>query len=751
MTREAASESGTKSEATGSRTGGAFTLTVEGGVAWLVMDVPGQSVNTLTAEMSSELESLLARLGADGAVKALVILSGKKDGFIAGADIDMLAGVTSVVEATAIARRAQEAFNRLDELEKPVVAAINGACLGGGFELALACDYRLATDNPKTSLGLPEIQLGLIPAAGGTQRLPKLVGAQQALDLILPGKALKAKKALKAGLVDEVVPTPILREVAGRRALELAAGTLRPARSRGQGLRSVSKGKGVGDILRGLAHKETWAELALEDNPVGRKILFEQAKRMLFKKTRGKYPAPEKALEAIRAGLEGGMGKGLEVEARLFGELVVSETSKRLVEIFKATTALKKENGVANPDVKPREVRKLAIVGGGLMGGGIAFVAANQQEVSVRIKDKDDAGVARALTHVRGLFDERVRKKSLTWREAAAREALVTAATDYSGFKTADLVVEAVFEDLELKRKVLSEVEALTRGDCIFASNTSSISIAKIAEASARPEMVIGMHYFSPVNKMPLLEVVVQPRTADWVTATCVEVGKRQGKSVIVVNDGVGFYTTRTLAPFMNEAVHLLTEGADVAELDKALVEFGFPVGPAKLLDEVGIDVGAKVARIMNEAFGDRFSIPDGTAKLIADGRLGRKAKRGLYLYGEGNHKEVDTSVYELFGGRERKHLPRQEMAERCVLQFVNEAIRCLGDGVLRSPRDGDIGAIFGLGFPPFLGGPFRYADQWGPLQLLERLDHFQLRYGRRFEPAPLLSSMVKAGKRFYS
>jgi 3-hydroxyacyl-CoA dehydrogenase/enoyl-CoA hydratase/3-hydroxybutyryl-CoA epimerase len=724
-----------------------FTYQNVDDVAVITFDLQGEPVNVLSAEVVPEFEKLLTKAAGDSSARAIVITSGKKDNFIAGAKLDWLQTMKTQGEATAASKQGQAGFFRLENFEKPVVAAIHGAALGGGLEWALACDYRIVSDSPKTQLGLPETQLGLIPGAGGTQRLPKLIGAQAALDLILTGKSVKAKKALKLGLVDEVVPTPILREVALKRASELAKGTLKVQRRDQVG--PTSRPKTLADIFKGLTNREAWAELALEDNPLGRKILFDQAKKQLLKKTRGKYPAPEKALEVVRAGLEDGKA-GYDAEAQAFGELVVDEVSKRLVEIFFATTAMKKENGVKDPKVKAREVKKLGVLGGGLMGGGIAYVTSSSQGVPVRIKDKDDAGAGRALKHVHGLFDERVKRRSITPKERDARMALVTATTDYSGFRSCDLVIEAVFEDLALKHRVLKDVEALGRSDQIFASNTSSIPITRIAEASAHPETVIGMHYFSPVNKMPLLEIITTKKTADWVTATCVEVGKRQGKTVIVVNDGVGFYTSRILAPYMNEAAHLLAEGGDIADIDKALVDFGFPVGPITLLDEVGIDVADKVGHIMQDAFGDRMQAPAHTTALVKDGRLGRKAKKGFYTY-DGKQKEVDSTVYaSLPHGNERRRLDRQEIAERCVLQMVNEAVLCLGEGILRSARDGDIGAIFGLGFPPFLGGPFRYLDAQGPGRMLERLEHYQERFGKRFTPAPLLLENVKAGRRFH-
>ena len=726
---------------------------VTDGVAVITVDQPGAPVNTLSPEVGTAFTQLLEQAERDAAVKAVVFISGKKDNFVAGANIDFLQTIKSQEEVVAISRAAHAQFDRLEAFPKPVVAAIHGACLGGGLEWALACHYRIATDSPKTSLGLPETQLGLIPGAGGTQRLPALIGAQAALDLILTGKNVKASKAKKLGVVDEVVPVPMLKALAVRRAAELAAGTLKVERAH-QGFKAVAesgKTKGLAGFFQGLISKDLWAEAALEDNPLGRKVLFDQAKKALLKKTRGKYPAQEKALQVIRVGLESGHKAGQEAEAKAFGELVFTDVSRRLVEIFFATTALKKENGTSNPSVKPREVKKVGVLGGGLMGGGIAYVAGVLQGVPVRVKDRDDAGAGRALKQVQTVLDERVKRRSLTPREASAKLSNISATTDYSGFKSVDLIIEAVFEDLKLKHQVIAEVEAVTGPDTIFASNTSSLPIGDLAKGSKRPAQVIGMHYFSPVHKMPLLEIITHPGTAEWVTATCVDVGRKQGKTVIVVNDGPGFYTSRVLAPYMNEAAYLLAEGADIVQLDKALVDFGFTVGPITLLDEVGIDVAQKVGPIMEAAFGKRMSAPKALEGVVSDGRLGRKTQKGFYLYENGKKQDVDPTVYLLLPhGKDRKAMDPTEMAERCALQMVNEAIRCLGEGILRSPRDGDVGAIFGLGFPPFLGGPLRYADSLGPANLLRKLEHYQDKYGERFSPAPLLVEKVKAGKGFY-
>jgi 3-hydroxyacyl-CoA dehydrogenase / enoyl-CoA hydratase / 3-hydroxybutyryl-CoA epimerase len=718
-----------------------FRLETPGqGVGVLWMDVPGEPVNTLRGDFESELEELLRRAADDPAITSLVLASGKPDGFIAGADVQMLSRVKTREEGEALSRGGQEAMGRLEQLgkRKPVVAAIHGAALGGGLEVALACTYRIATDDRKTQLGQPEVQLGLIPGAGGTQRLPRLIGIAEALDLILTGKSVRASKARRLGLVDEVVPRPILLEVAKRRAAELASGALRPDRSRVH--------------LRQIADREVLQAVALEENPIGRRILFQQARKALLRKTRGHYPAPTSALEAVRIGMEDGIEAGLRAEAERFGELVLSEVSKNLVQIFFATTALKKDSGVDDPSVAPAKVGKVGMIGAGLMGAGIAAVTADAG-ISLRLRDKDDAALGRGLRQIAGIFDERVKRRRLTPAEREEKMALITATTDWSGFKTCDVVVEAVFEDLKLKRDTLSTAEREAAG-ALFASNTSSIPIGRIAEPATRPGDVVGMHFFSPVDKMPLLEVVRAPRTSPQAVATAVALGKRIGKTVIVVNDGVGFYTSRILAPYMNEASYLLVEGAAVEDIDGALVDFGFPVGPMQLLDEVGIDVGGKVAHIMSEAFGERMKPPEGFERVAEAGRLGRKTKKGFYLYGEGKekgHKEVDRSVYDLLpGGQKRSSPPREEIAERCVLQMVNEAAHCLGEKILRSARDGDVGAVFGLGFPPFRGGPFRYADSLGATRVVERLAKYQERFGPRFTPAPLLSDLARTGGKFF-
>jgi 3-hydroxyacyl-CoA dehydrogenase / enoyl-CoA hydratase / 3-hydroxybutyryl-CoA epimerase len=690
------------------------------GILILTLDVPGERVNMLGKAMIQEFEGLLTEIESRADVRGVVLRSGKPDNFIAGADIKDFTAIRSSLEGETLSRQGQALLDRLAAVKVPVVAAIHGSCRGGGLETALACRYRVASDDPKTSLGLPEVNLGIIPAAGGSQRLPRLVGLRTALDLILTGRALKASRALRAGIVDEVVSPPVLVEVARRAAVRLADGSLVPRRP------------GI-----------TLTERLL------RPLIFSKARASVREKTHGHYPAPPAAIEVVEKGTATTLEEGLKLEAKRFGELSVSDVSRALVSVFFATQDIKKDAGYPE-GTQAREVRKLAVVGAGLMGAGIAAGGA-EAGVPVRLKDATVDALGRGLRYVRDVFDERLKRRSLDRYEFAARMNRLTTTLDYSGFRRADLVIEAVFEDLALKRKVLAEVEAATGEDCVFASNTSSLPIGDIARDAQRPARVLGMHFFSPVQKMPLLEVIVTPQTDAWATATAVQFGRAMGKHVIVVRDGAGFYTSRALAPYMNEAARLVEEGVPIEDIDRAMVDFGFPVGPITLLDEVGIDVGAKVAKILHHAFGDRMIPPESMTRVVEQGRQGRKNKRGFYLYDAGGKKQgVDATVYALLPGVTRKPIEAREIQERLTFSFLNEAVLCLQEGILRSPRDGDVGAIFGLGFPPFLGGPFRYLDHLGARFAAEVLERLRARHGDRFQPAPLLLERAREGKTFY-
>jgi 3-hydroxyacyl-CoA dehydrogenase / enoyl-CoA hydratase / 3-hydroxybutyryl-CoA epimerase len=705
----------------------ALTTALERGIAVVTFDLPGEPVNKLSDAVKVEFEALLIRIRDDEAIRAAVLISGKADSFIAGADIEEFTALTTESAAERLSFEGQEMVNRVETSSKPVIAAIHGACLGGGLELALACHYRLATDHPKTQLGLPEVQLGLIPGAGGCQRLPRLIGARAALDLILTGKSERGAKALRLGLVDELVPPSILRATAVAAAERLVRDGL-PRRTPKTGLQGV----------------------LLDRTATGRRLVYRAAEKQVLAKSGGHYPAPLRALEAVRVGLEEGITAGLAAEHRAFGELAVGDVSRKLVQVFFATNALKKDDGIPSGTAVPRQIRRLAVVGAGFMGAGIAGTAVANVEVDTRLKDADLPRVGKGLRSATGILGERLKRRRLTRPQFERLSALVSGGADYRGFGRADLVIEAVFEDLDLKRQVLAEVEAVVRPEAIFASNTSTIPIRDIAAHAVRPERVLGMHFFSPVEKMPLLEVIPTDDTAPEAIVTAVRFGRRMGKTVIVVADHPGFWVNRILSPYLNEAAVLLSEGVPIEVIDQAMTRWGFPVGPVALLDEVGLDVAQKAGGVMHAAFGERLRPPETLARLLADGRLGRKNGRGFYRYHDGHKAGVDDTVYALLGRRPVEDADVGVVERRLVHAMLNEAAMALDEGAVRSPRDGDVGALFGIGFPAFRGGPLRTIDDFTATRVVEVLRDLEDVHGPRFAPAVSLVEAATHGTRYY-
>jgi 3-hydroxyacyl-CoA dehydrogenase / enoyl-CoA hydratase / 3-hydroxybutyryl-CoA epimerase len=705
----------------------AVTWEIADGIAVVTFDCPGAPVNTLSRAVQAELNAAFESLARDQSVRAVAFFSGKPENFIAGADIEEFVKITSAAEAERMSAEGQEMLMRVARFPHPVVVGIHGACLGGGFEFALATHYRVATDHPRTQIGLPEIQLGILPGAGGCQRLPRLTGLRAALDMILAGKSERAQKAFRLGMVDELVHPAILRRVTLEAAQRMAGGW-RPKRKR--------RGTGLMGLL-------------LDRNPLGRAIVFRTARREVLERTHGNYPAPLAAIDAIAHGLRHGMVEGMKREARLFGQLAVTDVSRKLVQIFFATTQLKKDFGIPNPP-RPLEVRRLGIVGSGFMGTGIAGTAVVQAGVDVRMRDTDLERVAAGLRAARAILDERLERRRMTRHEHARQIMLLSSSSDYSGYTRADLVIEAVFEDLDVKRGVVKEVEAATHDRAVFASNTSTIPIAQIAEGAHRPQRVIGMHFFSPVPRMPLLEVIPSEHTEPEVVSTAVAFGRRMGKTVIVVADSPGFWVNRILAPYINEAAHLILAGASIETIDELMVQWGFPVGPITLIDEVGIDVAEKAGGVLHAAFGERLAPPAGLATLTKKGRLGRKSGKGFYRYAGGKKGAVDPGVYQELGAHPNGGPRPAEILQRLIYAMVNEAARAAGEGVIHVPRDGDIGAIFGFGFPPFRGGPLRHADDLGAPRLVSDLTRLAELHGMRFAPCETLQEMARTNAKFY-
>lgn len=700
----------------------AFTLEMRpDDIGVIAIDVPGEKVNTLQSAFADQILSVLRQAQRQPALRGLILVSAKPDSFIVGADIAMLDACASAQQAEELARKGQETFAAIAALPFPVAAAIHGPCLGGGLELALACDYRVCSLDEKTVLGLPEVQLGLLPGSGGTQRLPALIGVDRALDMMLTGRRVAPRAALALGLIDDAVPHSILLAAAAERLRQGKARAVRPWRTR------------------------------MVNSPPVRALLFKVIKRRTRAKTHGNYPAAERIIQTVRRGMERGHEEGYRQEARAFGKLVMTPESAALRSLFFAAGALKKTQDVA----PPLPLRRVGILGGGLMGGGIASVTAMHAQLPVRIKDIHEEGVNHALQYSWRVLTRRVQRQKMKPAQRQRLMTLISGSTDYRGFEHASIVVEAVFEDLALKQRMVDEVERHTPPETIFASNTSSLPIHSIAQRAERPQQVIGLHYFSPVDKMPLVEVIPHGQTSAAAIATTVAFARRQGKTAIVVADSVGFYVNRILAPYINEAAWCLLEGEPVDSIDAALVRFGFPVGPLTLLDEVGIDVATKIVPVLTQAWGERFQAPATFDAVLRDGRKGRKNDKGFYRYDKKARfgrqaKAVDGTIYPLLGVTPKAHLDPALIGQRCVMMLLNEAARCLDQRVIQCARDGDIGAVFGIGFPPFLGGPFHYMDRLGVETVVKTLEALRQQYGDRFAPCACLLTMREQRRRFY-
>jgi 3-hydroxyacyl-CoA dehydrogenase/enoyl-CoA hydratase/3-hydroxybutyryl-CoA epimerase len=628
----------------------------------------------------------------------------------------------------------QMVLSLIEDLPMPTIAAVNGACMGGGCELILACDYRIVSEDSSTRIGLPETKLGIIPGFGGCVRLPRVIGLQAALDIILQGKAVNAIKAKKIGLVDKVVHPAILEQEAIKWAHQI--------------LNSGAKKRRVHYSPKGALNK-------VLESFLGRSVVFSKAKASVLSLTYGHYPAPLKAIEVISRTFDMvDRTEALRIEREAFCDLAITDVSKNLLHVFYLTELVKKQTGLPEDIKVDNPVQHLGIIGAGTMGGGIAYIAADKG-IHVRIKDVTNEALARGFKHAYELWAKLLKRKSINKFELQQKMDLISGGLDYSGFKQLDVVIEAIVEDLEIKKKVIAEIAKNSRSNTVIVTNTSSLSVTEMGKAHPAPENFAGMHFFNPVNKMPLVEVIRGEKSSDQTIAIIFELVKKMGKTPVIVKDGPGFLVNRLLLPYMSEAAFLLNEGMSIDVVDKAFVEeFGMPMGPFALMDEVGIDVCIKVLKIFKKAFGARIEIADCLIALEKTDRLGRKNNKGFYLYSsDGQRGKVDVEIYSILGLKEptNPHTTK-ECIERGIFMMVNEcSLAMYEDRIVESPQEVDLAMIMGTGFPPFRGGLLKYADSLGTEYIVDQLEFYGQQKGIRLKPNTPLRDMAKTKRKFYS
>jgi len=715
----------------------------DSGVGVVTLNTPNKPVNSLDTDMMENFDKLFSELANNSNVKSVLVKSAKPGCFVAGADIGMIDACTNKSEALKIATGGQQTMNMIANSTKPVIAAMNGATLGGGLELALACHYRIALNSKKTKIGLPEVMLGLLPGAGGTQRLPKLIGLDKALPLILTGKQLNAKKAKRSKIVHHIVE-PL-----------------------GPGLKSTEEY--FNEICLSIAEKFARGEEKVPKVKVGRaRQILETALKIGFlrnmffdkfvyagiqKNTSGVYPAPLRIADVLKGSIGASFKKGSELEADGFADLSQTPESKACIHLFNGQNHCKK-NKYGNPE---HETKNIGVIGAGLMGAGISSVSI-PKGYNVLLRDMNDEGLQRGFNQIDGIFAKKLKRKVLTKMEKHYIMNKLNLQTDYSGFENVDMVIEAVNEQMSLKHLIVKQVEEHLPEHAIFATNTSALSITEIASVSKRPEKVVGMHYFSPVDKMMLLEIIPGEKTSDDTLAAASKVGIKQGKLVVVVKECPGFFANRCLGPLMAEIGRILQEGKSFDEVDKLTKNFGFPVGLVTLFDEVGIDVGGTVGKYLQDSYGKRMSGGDPAAfdKMIESGFLGKKTSKGFYTYDKKNKRSgVNADAVSVLNGfkiepKDPSLMSTENLQLRVLLRFTNEAVLTLQEGIIASATDGDIASVFGVGYPARFGGPFKYVDTVGAKTVVENMNKFKAVYGEAFEPCDLLKEMAENGKKFY-
>jgi 3-hydroxyacyl-CoA dehydrogenase/enoyl-CoA hydratase/3-hydroxybutyryl-CoA epimerase len=727
--------------------GKAFRLEQDGDLGLLTFDLKGEKVNKFSDVSMPELGDILKDFKKKHpTLKALLIRSAKPGSFIVGADLNLVRSMKSANESETASREGQRVFNLLEDIGLPTVVAIDGPCAGGGTEMSLAAKYRVVSDSSRTAISLPEVNLGFLPGWGGTYRLPRLVGLGTALDMILTGKNIRGDKAVKIGLADQVIPAAMFAEESVRLARRLASGE-KPFKPRKDPT---------------LAQKLQDPPSILQKFWAGRRFVFQQAKKGVLGKTRGNYPGPLRILDVMEKSWGDRREKALDLEAKAFGELWATNESKALVGLYFLSEEAKKDTGVSlsAEEVKALpKIQEVAVLGAGVMGGGIASQSA-AKGMRTLVKDINWDSVSKGLAHAKKLASESLKRKKITKVEAEAWMGRVRGQTDYSGFKAVDLVIEAVVENLDVKKAVFKELEGVTRPDCILASNTSSLRVSDMAVALQDPSRLVGLHFFNPVHKMPLVEVISHDKVSPEAVARAVQYVKDIGKTPVVVKDGPGFLVNRILMPWLNEAGYCLLEGYSIEEMDRTLKNFGMPMGPCELLDEIGLDVAVKVAKILYKDLGERSKPSDAIDRILSEKdnkRLGRKSGLGFYKWDRPGGKRVETDEAGIntlvFGPKPAPKAPEhtaESLVRRQIFPMINEAAVILKEGLTAGPAQVDLAMIFGTGFAPFRGGLLRYADSVGLERVVAELERLSEIHGARLKPSDALKEFAANGGRFY-
>lgn len=694
----------------------------------VTFDHDDSKVNILSGDVLSRLNTMIDEISLKKDLKALLFVSKKKDCFVAGADISEIEAIVEPSDGAAKAKYGQDVFNKIEDLTLPTIAVIDGVALGGGCELALACRYRVATFNPKVRIGLPEVNLGFVPGFGGTYRLPRIVGLQESLKMILSGKPIDSTKALKIGLFDRLFPQKNLDH-----SLDIYVDEI--IKTHAQRRRYQRKPK------KGLAE-------FLDSTRLGHSVVFKESLKGVMKMSKGFYPAPLKAIEVVKKNFYMDRERGLLLENQAFGELAVTDISKNLVKLFYMSEKFRKLSVDGADQVSPMAIHHCGVLGAGVMGGGIAQLLSSRG-IWCRLKDLNHAALALGYQSAGKVYDQATKKRKYTKAEARAMMSHITGTLDYKGFKNADIVIEAVVENMDVKKKVLQELCDHVKPEAIIATNTSALSVTEMATVVKDPSKMIGFHFFNPVHRMPLVELITTEKTSTETLVSSLKLVQRLGKTPIVVKDSCGFIVNRILLAYINEAGRLLEETGQLEQIDRVMLTFGMPMGPFLLSDEVGLDVGVKVLHILEAGLGERFKAVSIFDKIYETGLLGKKSGKGYYIHGK--KRLINQSVFGMLPGGQ-KALNHKKALERLIYIMVNEAALCLDEGIVDGPEAIDIGMIFGTGFPPFRGGLLRYADHIGINNIVSSLEELSKELNAdRFKPVSYLAKLKEEGKGFYS